>query len=278
MSCVHDKSVNINRTEAQINGLIRKGAKIICLQELFSTLYFCDSEDRTNFQLAETIPGYTVQHFSKIARENDVVLILSLFERRTTGLYHNTAAIIDADGKLAGIYRKSHIPDDPGYYEKYYFAPGDTGYKVFRTRYASIGVLICWDQWYPEAARITSLMGAEILFFPAAIGWDIREKEEGLNKEQLQAWLTIQQAHAIANGIHVVAVNRVGLESETRFWGSSFICNPFGTILYKSPVDKEDFPVTEIDPGLTEYYRTMWPFLRDRRVDNYKGILKRFND
>lgn len=278
MSCVNDKDSNIYKTEDKIFKLARKGAKIICLQELFSTRYFCNREDRANFQLAETIPGDTVQHFSKIALENDTVLILSLFEKRTSGLYHNSAVVIDADGRLAGIYRKSHIPDDPGYYEKYYFAPGDTGYKVFRTKYASIGVLICWDQWYPEAARITSLMGAEILFYPTAIGWDIREQKERLNTEQLQAWHTIQQSHAIANGIHIVAVNRVGLESETRFWGNSFICNPFGTILYKSPADREDFPAIEIDLGLTEYYRTIWPFLRDRRVDNYKGILKRFND
>jgi N-carbamoylputrescine amidase len=228
--------------------------------------------------MAEPIPGNTTDHFSDIAREHGVVLILSLFEKRTTGLYHNTAAVIDADGSFMGIYRKSHIPDDPGFKEKFYFSPGDTGYPVFKTKFASIGVLICWDQWYPEAARITSLRGAEILLFPTAVGWDVNEKNSQLNDEQLLAWKTIQQSHAIANGIHTVAVNRVGVEAQTRFWGNSFICNPFGTLIYESPADKEDFPVIETDLSLTEYYRTTWPFLRDRRIDTYRPILKRFND
>jgi N-carbamoylputrescine amidase len=278
MSCVKDKSANILRTEDHMLNLVRKGARVICMQELFSTLYFCHREDNTNFSLAEPIPGNTTDHFARIAREHGIVLILSLFEKRETGLYHNTAAVIDADGSLSGIYRKNHIPDDPGFHEKFYFSPGDTGYKVFKTKYADIGVMICWDQWYPEAARITSLMGAEIIFLPAAIGWDMNEKNADHNKEQLRAWKIIQQSHAIANGIHVVAVNRTGTEVRTRFWGSSFVCNPFGTVIYESPADREDFPVVEIDLSLTEYYRTTWPFLRDRRIDTYAPVLKRFND
>ncbi len=278
MTCVEDTTANILKTEDHILNLASKGAQIICLQELFSTLYFCNKEDRASFSLAEPIPGNTTKHFERIAREHGIVLILSLFEKRTAGLYHNTAAVIDADGSLLGIYRKTHIPDDPGFQEKFYFSPGDTGYQVFRTKYASIGVLICWDQWYPEAARITSLMGAEMLLYPAAIGWDLDEKSSFMDREQLQAWKTIQQSHAIANGIHIVAVNRVGVESQTKFWGSSFVCNPFGTVIYESPADREDFPVIEIDLSLTEYYRTTWPFLRDRRIDTYGPVLKRFSD
>lgn len=278
MSSVEDKAANILRTEDHILNLVQKEAQIICLQELFSTLYFCNNEDSASFSLAEPIPGDTTDHFARIARKHSVVLILPLFEKRTAGLYHNTAAVIDADGSLSGIYRKSHIPDDPGFQEKFYFSPGDTGYQVFKTRYANIGVLICWDQWYPEAARITSLMGAEIIFYPAAIGWDIHEKKTDLNNEQLKAWKIIQQSHAIANGIHVIAVNRTGIEAGTEFWGSSFVCNPFGTPVYQSPADREDYPVVEIDLNRTEYYRTAWPFLRDRRIDTYGPLLKRFND
>ncbi len=278
MVCSSDKAENIRKVSKQIANLASKGAQIICLQELFSTLYFCYTEDHANFSLAESIPGESTKHFADLAKKYHIVLILSLFEKRTKGLYHNTAAVIDADGTLLGIYRKSHIPDDPGFHEKFYFTPGDTGYKVFKTKYATIGVLICWDQWFPEAARITSLLGAEIIFYPTAIGWDINEKSEAINLEQLQAWKTIQQAHAIANGIHVVAVNRVGVESGTNFWGNSFVCNPFGTLIYESPADKEDSPIIEIDLSQTEYYRTTWPFLRDRRIDNYGSILNRFND
>src|SRR4030042_6180467 len=276
MSCAYDKTGNIGRTKDHILNLARKGAQIICLQELFSTLYFCNREDHASFSLAEPIPGNATDYFASIAREHDIAMILSLFERRATGLYHNTAAVIDADGSLLGTYRKSHIPDDPGFYEKFYFSPGDTGYQVFQTKYASIGVLICWDQWFPEAARITSLMGAEIIFYPAAIGWDMNEKNANLNKEQLQACRTLNQSHTIANGIHVVAVNRVGVEAQTEFWGSSFVCNPFGTVIHESPADKEDFPVVEIDLSQTEYYRNTWPFLRGRRTDNYGPILNRF--
>ncbi len=278
MQCGTDKESNIARASELIRALANKGAQVICLQELFATVYFCHEENRGNFSLAEVIPGPTTDHFGKIARELDVALILSLFEKRAGGLYHNTAAVIDADGSLSGIYRKSHIPDDPGFYEKFYFTPGDTGYQAFDTKYAKIGVLICWDQWYPEAARITSLAGAEIIFFPTAIGWDVHEKDEAVNAEQLQAWQTIQRAHAIANGVHIVSVNRVGTEAGTKFWGSSFIANPFGTILYQSPAGKEDPAILELNLDASEYYRTTWPFLRDRRIDSYGDILKRFID
>lgn len=277
MQCVADKEANVRKVVGQISAAASEGAKIVCLQELFASLYFCDKEDHNNFLLAETIPGETTHILQEVAREKGVVIIASLFEKRTAGLYHNTTAVIDADGSYLGIYRKSHIPDDPGFYEKFYFAPGDTGYRVFDTKYAKIGVLICWDQWYPEAARITSLMGAEILFYPTAIGWEPDDKLE-VKTEQYQAWQTIQRSHAIANGVHVVAVNRVGREADTVFWGGSFVSNPFGTLLYEAPHDKEETHVQEIDLSQSEHYRTIWPFLRDRRIDNYASILKRFVD
>jgi N-carbamoylputrescine amidase len=278
MACSQDKDANIEKTLAKIDEAARKGAQIVCLQELFTTLYFCDTEDWNRFSLAEAIPdGETTKKLQAAAQKNNVVIIASLFERRTHGVYHNTVAVIDADGAYLGKYRKSHIPDDPGYYEKFYFTPGDTGYKVFDTKYAKIGVLICWDQWYPEAARITSLMGAEILFYPTAIGWADNEPEEE-GKEQHEAWQTIQRSHAIANGIHVVGVNRVGREGDAVFWGASFVANPFGTVLYKASHDQEEVHVQEIDLNATEYYRTHWPFLRDRRIDTYHPIIKRFLD
>ena len=216
---------------------------------------------------------------SKVAKELGVVIIASLFEKRTEGLYHNTTAVIDADGSYLGKYRKMHIPDDPAYYEKFYFTPGDLGYKVFKTRFATLGVLICWDQWYPEAARITSLMGAEILFYPTAIGW-ATSQNEATNTEQYNAWQTMQRSHAIANGVHVVSVNRVGLEQNgaMKFWGGSFISNPFGSILYKGSHDKEEVNILEIDLSNTDRYRTHWPFLRDRRIDSYQPITKRYID
>ena len=275
MSCTEQKHDNIQKAVAEIGKAAAAGAQIICLQELFASLYFCDREDHGNFSLAESIPGETTDLLQKVAKENGVVIIASLFEKRATGLYHNTTAVIDADGSYLGIYRKSHIPDDPGFYEKFYFAPGDTGYKVFETKFAKIGVLICWDQWYPEAARITSLMGAEILFYPTAIGWEPEDKLE-VKTEQYQAWQLIQRSHAIANGVHVVAVNRVGREADTDFWGGSFVANPFGSVLYQASFDKEETQVQEVDLGLSEHYRTIWPFLRDRRIDNYEGILKRY--
>lgn len=277
MSCVADKKSNLTKTTEKINEAAAKGAQIICLQELFTSLYFCDVEDHDNFLLAEAIPGATTDVLSNVAKENNVVIVASLFEKRSQGLFHNTTAVIDADGKYLGKYRKMHIPDDPGFYEKFYFTPGDLGYKVFETKYAKLGVLICWDQWYPEAARITALMGADILFYPTAIGW-AKHQDEATNTEQYNAWQTIQRSHAVANGVHVVSVNRVGEEGGMKFWGGSFVSNPFGSLLFKASHDKEETEVIEIDLGKTDYYRTHWPFLRDRRIDSYEQITKRFID
>ncbi len=277
VSCTADKAVNLEKIKNKIREAAAKGAQIICLQELFVSLYFCDVEDHHNFALAEPVPGPTTEELQPLARELDVCIIASLFEKRAQGIYHNTTAVIDADGAYLGKYRKMHIPDDPGFYEKFYFTPGDLGYKVFKTKYATIGVLICWDQWYPEAARITSLMGAEILFYPTAVGWEL-DSEQEVKKEQYEAWQIIQRSHAIANGVHVVAVNRVGQESGTRFWGGSFACNPFGTVLYKASHDEEDVHVLELDLSKTDHYRTVWPFMRDRRIDSYNPILKRYLD
>ncbi len=277
MSCVSDKESNINKVIIKIREAAQKGAQIICLQELFASLYFCDVEDYDNFKLAEAIPGLTTDIFSNLAKELNVVIIASLFEKRAEGLYHNTVAVLDADGTYLGKYRKNHIPDDPAYYEKFYFTPGDLDYKVFKTKYASIGTLICWDQWYPEAARITALKGAEILFYPTAIGWAKSQSDE-VNTEQYNAWQTIQRSHAIANGVHVVSVNRTGNEGEMIFWGGSFVSNPFGTVLYEASHDKEEIHVQEVDLNKTNEYRIHWPFLRDRRIDTYSPILKRFID
>ena len=279
MSCTKNPPENLNKAIERIRDVAAKGAQIVCLQELFSSLYFCDVEDYENFKLAEPIPGPSTERLSRIAKELGVVIIASLFEKRTEGIYHNTTAVLDADGAYLGKYRKMHIPDDPSYYEKFYFTPGDLGYKIFRTKFATIGVLICWDQWYPEGARITSLMGAEILFYPTAIGW-ATSQDELTNAEQFNAWQTIQRSHSVANGVHVVSVNRVGFEQNgaMKFWGGSFISNPFGRILYQAPHDKEESHVQEIDLKLTDRYRTHWPFLRDRRIDSYKPITKRFID
>ena len=276
-TCTVDKAENLVKAIAQIRVAAAKGAQIVCLQELFTSLYFCDIEDHDNFSLAEAIPGPSTDALSPVAKELGVVIIASLFEKRAQGLYHNTTAVIDADGSYLGKYRKMHIPDDPGFYEKFYFTPGDTGYRIFETKFAKIGVLICWDQWYPEAARITALMGAEILFYPTAIGWATTQ-EEATNVEQYNAWQTIQRSHAVANGIPVVSVNRVGFEADMKFWGGSFIANPFGTLLYKASHDNEETVVTEVNLEKSEYYRTHWPFLRDRRIDSYEPILKRFID
>ncbi len=278
MSCVSDVETNIQKAIAKTREAAKKGANIVCLQELFTSLYFCDVEDPQNFNLAEAIPGPTTERFQTLAKELNIVIIASLFEKRAKGLYHNTTAVIDADGSYLGKYRKMHIPDDPGYYEKYYFTPGDLGYKVWDTKYGKLGVLICWDQWYPEAARITSLMGAEILFYPTAIGWDTSEESEIINKEQYKAWQIIQRSHAIANGVHVVSVNRVGTEEGQQFWGGSFVANPHGRLLYLASHDKEEVHVEEIDSEITEYYRTTWPYFRDRRIESYEPILKRFID
>jgi N-carbamoylputrescine amidase len=276
-SCTSNIQININKAIDGIKTAALSGANIVCLQELFASLYFCDTQDHANFNLAESIPGPTTIKLQEVAKELGVVIIASLFEKRTAGLFHNTTAVINSDGSYLGIYRKSHIPDDPGFNEKFYFAPGDTGYKVFDTEFGKLGVLICWDQWYPEAARITSLMGAEILFYPTAIGWELDTTTE-VNNEQYQAWQTIQRSHAIANGVHVVAVNRVGVEGISKFWGGSFVSNPFGTVLYQAPHDNEDVHVHELDLDKNAYYRSIWPFLRDRRIDNYSPILQRFID
>ena len=279
MSCSADKDENIKKAISKIREAAGKGAQIICLQELFTSLYFCDVEDYENFRLAEPIPGPTTDSLKTVAKELGVVIIASLFEKRAHGIYHNTTAVIDADGEYLDKYRKMHIPDDPAYFEKFYFTPGDLGYKVFKTRFATIGVLICWDQWYPEAARITSLMGAEILFYPTAIGW-ATSQDESTNSEQYNAWQTIQRSHAIANGIHVVSVNRVGFEQEGRmkFWGGSFIANPFGSLIVQASHDKEEAIVHELDTEATDRYRTHWPFMRDRRIDSYQPITKRYID
>ena len=279
MGCSSDARENLNKAILGIREAAAKGANIVCLQELFTSLYFCDVEDYENFKLAEAIPGATTDELSVVAKEAGVVIIASLFEKRAQGLYHNTTAVIDADGTYLGKYRKMHIPDDPAYFEKFYFTPGDLGYKIFETKFAKIGVLICWDQWYPEAARLTSLMGAEILFYPTAIGW-ATSQDEATNTEQYNAWQTIQRSHAIANGVHVVSVNRVGLEQDgaMKFWGGSFVSNPFGTLLAKGSHDHEEVMVTEIDLDKTDSYRTHWPFLRDRRIDSYSEIVKRYID
>ncbi len=279
MSCVADKEANLNKAIEKIREAAAKGVQIVCLQELFTSLYFCDVESYDNFRLAESIPGPSTDALSKIALELNVVIIASLFEKRTQGIYHNTTAVLDADGTYLGKYRKMHIPDDPSYYEKFYFTPGDLGYKVWNTKYAKIGVLICWDQWYPEAARITALMGAEILFFPTAIGWH-HLQDDVTNSEQYHAWQTIQRSHAVANGVHVVSVNRVGLEQDgqMKFWGGSFVSNPFGSILHTASHVEEEIAVVEIDTAKTDSYRTHWPFLRDRRIDSYGEITKRFID
>jgi len=276
-SCTNNKNENIEKAIQSIRIAAQKGANIVCLQELFSSLYFCDIEDYENFKLAEPIPGATTEKFQDLAKELNVVIIASLFEKRAHGLYFNTTAVIDANGEYLGKYRKMHIPDDPGYYEKFYFTPGDSGYMTFSTKFGRIGVLICWDQWYPEAARITSLMGAEILFYPTAIGW-AKSQDEETNTEQYNAWQTIQRSHSIANGVHVVSVNRTGVEGEMQFWGGSFVSNPFGTVMYQAPHLEEDINVVEIDLEKTDHYRTHWPYLRDRRIDSYQPITKRYID
>lgn len=288
MSCSADVQSNIDKAIEKIKEAAQKGAQIVCLQELFSSLYFCDVEDHKNFELGISIPGELTDLLCRLSKNLNIVIIASLFEKRAAGLYHNTTAVIDADGKYLGKYTKMHIPDDPGYYEKFYFTPGDAptqtsgqedkGYKVFETKFAKIGVLICWDQWYPESARITALKGAEILFYPTAIGWDTTETCTQTNTEQYQAWQTIQRSHAIANGVHVVSVNRVGREADQQFWGGSFVANPFGRLLYLASHDKEETHVQTINLDDTEKYRTTWPFLRDRRVDSYAPITQRYLD
>ncbi|MCX6306315.1 MAG: carbon-nitrogen hydrolase [Bacteroidetes bacterium] len=277
MTCSGGKQANIEKSIAKIREAAALGAQIICLQELFASEYFCWEENYGFFSLAEAIPGPTTNLFSDLARELDVVLVASLFEKRAEGIFHNTIAVIDADGSYLGKYRKHHIPDDPGYYEKFYFTPGDSGYKVFNTKYARIGTLICWDQWYPEAARITSLMGAQVIFYPTAIGWEISQ-DEILNMQQYQAWQTIQRSHSIANGVYVVSVNRTGMEGRMNFWGGSFISDPFGNLLYQASHNHEEIHVHSLDLGKIGETRIHWPFLRDRRIDSYGPIVNRFLD
>ena len=280
-ACIADPNANLKKTLAIAERAAGRGAQIICTQELFRSQYFCQSEDYKNFKLAEPIPGPSTDAFCKLARKHKVVVIASLFERRAAGVYHNTAAIIDADGSLLGRYRKMHIPDDPLYYEKFYFTPGDLGFKAWQTRHGKIGVLICWDQWYPEAARLTALQGAQILFYPTAIGWHPGEKKKcGMN--QHDAWETIQRGHAIANGCYVAAVNRVGHEKLTgrgiEFWGQSFVAGTSGEILARAGARKEEILIASVDLGKVDVTRTHWPFLRDRRIDAYGNLTKRFVD
>ena len=279
--CSPDPASNLEKTLAAVEQAARGGAQIICTQELFRSQYFCQSEDYKYFELAEPIPGPTTQAFQQLAKARQVVLIASLFEKRTSGLYHNTAAVIDADGSLLGVYRKMHIPDDPLYYEKFYFTPGDLGFRAWQTRYGKIGVLICWDQWYPEAARLTALQGAEIIFYPTAIGWHPREKAD-LGERQHSAWETIQRSHAIANGCYVAAPNRVGLEQLAgegiEFWGQSFVAGTSGEILAKASATENETLVVPLDLAKLDDTRTHWPFLRDRRIDAYEGLTKRLID
>ena len=279
MSCGRDKKENLDKAVVKIREAAKKGAQIVCLQELFTSFYFCDVEDYDNFDLAESIPGPSTDVLSAAAKELGVVIIASLFEKRAEGLYHNTAVVLDADGAFLGKYRKMHIPDDPAYYEKFYFTPGDLGYKVFQTKFAKAGILICWDQWYPEAARITALMGADVLFYPTAIGWATDQDEE-TNKDQYKAWQIVQRSHSIVNGLPVVSVNRVGFEQngKMKFWGGSFATNAQGKLLYAASYDKEETEVVELDLNQSDFMRKHWPFLRDRRIDSYLPITKRYLD
>jgi len=276
-----DPAANLEKTLAAADQAARAGAQIICTQELFHSQYFCQSENHNCFQLAEPVPGPTTEALQKLARERQVVIVAGLFEKRAAGVYHNTAVVVDADGSYLGAYRKMHIPDDPLYYEKFYFTPGDLGFRAWQTRYARIGVLICWDQWYPEAARLTALRGAEVIFYPTAIGWHPHEKPK-LGAQQHAAWETVQRGHAIANGCYVAAVNRVGHEklagAGIEFWGQSFVAGPTGEILAKASARKDETLVVPLDLDQVATVRTYWPFLRDRRIDAYQGLNQRLLD
>ena len=279
MSCVPDPDANLAKAIERIRDAAAQGAQVICLQELFRSQYFCREENHHLFALAEPVPGPTTEALGAVARELKIVVIASLFERRAAGLYHNTATVLNADGSLQGLYRKMHIPDDPLYYEKFYFTPGDLGFRTFESPYGKLGVLVCWDQWYPEGARLSALQGADVLFYPTAIGWHPSEKEEH-GVTQLDAWRTIQRAHAIANGVYVAAVNRVGYEGTPQscleFWGSSFVADPFGQVIAQASSDREEILVVEVDRAKIEQVRQHWPFLRDRRVDSYAGLTERW--
>jgi N-carbamoylputrescine amidase len=280
-SCSLDPNENLEKTTWKVREAAARGAQVICLQELFRSQYFCRDENAELFALAESIPGPSTETLGKLARELKVVIVASLFERRAAGLYHNTAAVLGPDGEITGLYRKMHIPDDPLYFEKYYFTPGDLGFGSIATPYGSLGVLVCWDQWYPEGARIAALSGADLLVYPTAIGWHPSEKAQ-YGAAQLDAWRTIQRAHAIANGIYVAAVNRVGYEGPPEhgleFWGSSFVADPFGQVIAQASCDQEEILVAECDPRRMEEVRRNWPFLRDRRIDAYAPILQRWLD
>jgi N-carbamoylputrescine amidase len=289
MACAPDFKTNLKNQIRLVEEAARGGAKIVCTQELFGSQYFCQVEDHRFFKLAETIPGPSTDAFTKLAKKHKVVIVASLFEKRTSGLYHNTAVVIDADGSIKGIYRKMHIPDDPLYYEKFYFTPGDTGFRTWETKYAKIGVLICWDQWFPEGARLTAIQGAQILFYPTAIGWHPSEKAE-YGIAQHDSWELMQRSHAVANGCYVCAPNRIGLEhildaqrkpvSEEgiQFWGQSFVAAPNGQVVKRASVDKEEIVIVPCDLEKVEFSRTHWPFLRDRRIDAYENLTKRFVD
>ncbi|HSQ00824.1 MAG TPA: carbon-nitrogen hydrolase [Candidatus Dormibacteraeota bacterium] len=277
MRCGTDVHANLSKALAGIEEAAAKGAEIVCLQELFRSQYFCQSEDTATFELAEPIPGPSSEAIGRVAKKCGVSVVASLFEKRAEGVFHNTAVLIGRDGAIAGLYRKMHIPDDPLYYEKYYFTPGDVGFRSFDTGRGRVGALVCWDQWFPEAARLTALLGAEILCYPTAIGWHPREKAE-FGAAQYDAWQIIQRSHAIANGVFVVAVNRVGLEGNLEFWGGSFVADPFGRILARASHDREEVLVVPCDRALIADTRRNWPFLRDRRIDAYDGLLKRYLD
>lgn len=276
-AAVADTATNLDNAERLAREAAAKGAQVICLQEMCSTLYFCRREDPAFFDHAEAIPGDTTAHFASVAKELGVVIVLPLFEKRATGLYHNTAAVLDADGSYLGKYRKMHIPEDPGFHEKFYFTPGDLGYRIWETAFGKIGVLICWDQWYPEAARLTAMQGANVLFYPTAIGW-LAEERDTLGPAQHNAWETVQKGHGVANGCYIAASNRVGREGDTLFWGQSFVSNPYGEVLARTPVEEEMALAVECDLEKLEEFRNIWPFFRDRRIDSYDPILRRWID
>ena len=277
MTCAEEPRRNLEKAVSRIRAAAKDGARIVCLQELFRSRYFCQREDVELFRLAEPIPGPTTKVLAKIAREKKIVIVASLFEKRAAGVFHNTAVVLDADGSIAGKYRKMHIPDDPLYYEKFYFTPGDLGFRSFPTRFASVGTLVCWDQWFPEAARLTALSGAQVLFYPTAIGWLDGESEE-TNRAQRDAWETAQRGHAIANGVYVAAVNRVGREGNLTFWGSSFVADPFGRVIARASSEKEETLIVPCDLSRIDETRQHWPFLRDRRIDVYDGLTRRLLD
>ena len=283
MRCAAKPEDNVQHAAERVEAAAKKGAKIICLPEMYRTPYFCQKEDASLFDLAEPVPGPSSKVFSKLAKKHSVVIVVPIFEKRATGLYHNSAIVIDADGSTLGLYRKMHIPDDPCFYEKFYFTPGDLGFRAFDTAYGRIGVLICWDQWYPEGARLTALQGANVLFYPTAIGWHPFEKAK-YGVSQRDAWRTIQRGHAIANGVYVAAVNRIGLEKMDKdspgleFWGTSFVADPFGVVTAEGSTDKEENLIVDVNEARMEEVRRGWPFLRDRRIDAYGDITKRFND